>query len=111
MHSLESLQQLERSLDVNPLIVIDFHAPWCEPCKRIAPVIEKLGQKVSDVCFLKCDVDACRDIAELFQITSLPTFAFIDRGLELNHLRVRGASIEPIKHSLKNLLLQRTTQT
>ncbi|KYN44617.1 Thioredoxin-2, partial [Trachymyrmex septentrionalis] len=64
----------------NNLVVIDFFAVWCGPCKMIGPLIEELSKEMLDVVFLKIDVDECEDIAAKYEITSMPTFVFIKEG-------------------------------
>ncbi|BES98085.1 Thioredoxin [Nesidiocoris tenuis] len=59
------------------LVVIDFYATWCGPCKMIAPKLEELAQSLPDVVFLKVDVDECEDVAAQYEISVMPTFVFI----------------------------------
>ncbi|KAK2581869.1 hypothetical protein KPH14_002332 [Odynerus spinipes] len=66
------------------LVVIDFYATWCGPCKKIGPQIEKLAQELVDVIFLKIDVDECEDVVNEYQISSMPTFVFIKEGKVLD---------------------------
>lgn len=54
-------------------VVVDFYATWCGPCKMLAPVIDALAEKYSDVTFLKVDIDEVSDLAETYWITSIPT--------------------------------------
>eukprot|EP00752_Nemacystus_decipiens_P013430 g11893.t1 len=62
------------------LVVIDFHATWCGPCKRIAPFLVKLSETLDDVVFLKVDVDENSDASETYGIEAMPTFKFIKNG-------------------------------
>lgn len=62
----------------NKLVVIDFYATWCGPCKMIAPAIERMEKEMKDsVVFLKVDVDETDDIAAEYKIEAMPTFIFI----------------------------------
>ena len=55
------------------LIIIDFWAEWCEPCKMMAPVFEELSREETKVKFCKLDVDAQPNVAAMFGIDSIPT--------------------------------------
>jgi thioredoxin 1 len=62
----------------NRLVVIDFYATWCGPCKIIGPVMDVLAKELKDeVVILKVDVDEADDIAAEYEIAAMPTFAFI----------------------------------
>jgi thioredoxin 1 len=71
------------------VVVIDFFANWCGPCKRIAPIYEELSKKFPLVTFLKVDVDESEEISSKFSVESLPTFVFLKNGVEVS--RVEGA--------------------
>jgi len=59
------------------LVVVDFYATWCGPCKAIAPKLDELAAKYTDtVVFLKVDVDENEDIAAEQNIASMPTFVY-----------------------------------
>nr|CAD7463041.1 unnamed protein product [Timema tahoe] len=59
------------------LVVLDFYADWCGPCKMIAPILEELNNVEPNVVFIKINVDESEEIAEKFNITGMPTFIFI----------------------------------
>jgi thioredoxin len=58
------------------LVIVDFWATWCPPCKTMSPIFEHLSQDVelNHISFYSCDVDAEPEIMELFKISSIPTF-------------------------------------
>ena len=82
-------------------VVIDFFAPWCGPCKRIAPDYEKLAEKYTDIEFVKCNVDDSSELAELFEIESLPTFLLINNLKVIN--KIVGADMEGLTKKVDEL--------
>ncbi|EDV58384.1 thioredoxin-2 [Drosophila erecta] len=63
------------------LVVLDFFATWCGPCKMISPKLVELSAQYPDsVVILKIDVDDCEDIAMEYNISSMPTFVFLKNG-------------------------------
>ncbi|XP_075228747.1 thioredoxin-2-like isoform X2 [Lycorma delicatula] len=82
----------------NNLVVIDFFAKWCGPCKMISPKIEELAKEYPDVVFLKVDVDECEDISSEYEISSMPTFIFIKNGNKLESFS--GANYDKLKDTL-----------
>tara|TARA_R110002096_G_scaffold131448_5_gene281318 strand:- start:148 stop:486 length:339 start_codon:yes stop_codon:yes gene_type:complete len=62
-------------------VLVDFHAEWCGPCKMLSPVIDQVAEaRDGDVLVAKVDIDAARDIAQKFQITSVPTLIVFKDG-------------------------------
>jgi thioredoxin len=57
----------------NDIIIVDFWAPWCGPCKGFAPIFEAASEKYADVVFAKVNTDEQQDIAGHFAIRSIPT--------------------------------------
>ena len=63
------------------LVFVDFWAPWCAPCRFVAPTVEKLAQRYSGrVKFVKVNVDESPATAEAYQIGSIPTLALFRDG-------------------------------
>lgn len=67
-------------LKENGVVVVDFWATWCGPCKMIAPIIEDLSAQLGDVKFVKLDVDKNPSIANDFKITTIPTLKMFKNG-------------------------------
>jgi thioredoxin 1 len=90
----ESLQDVDaillRAGSEGKLVVIDFSATWCGPCKQIAPLFKELSDAISDVIFVKIDVDDNPDTAAKYQVSAMPTFLFIKAGEVVD--RLMGAS-------------------
>ena len=67
------------------LIVVDFFATWCGPCKDIVPKLNELSQRYSNkILMLKVDVDKCEELSEMYNIQSMPTFVFIKHGIMID---------------------------
>lgn len=60
-------------IDNNDLVFVDFWAEWCGPCKSFAPVFEAAAEKHEDAVFAKVNTEAAQDLAQQFQIRSIPT--------------------------------------
>lgn len=63
----------EQTLEDNDIVLIDFWADWCGPCKMFAPVYEKVSEAHPGVVFAKVDTEAEPELAGAFQIQSIPT--------------------------------------
>jgi thioredoxin 2 len=62
-------------------VLVDFWAPWCGPCRAVAPEVKKVAQTLSGKALvLKVDTDVLVDLAERFQIQSIPNFALFSGG-------------------------------
>ncbi len=74
MATVELTQEnFEKTVNDNPMVIIDFWAEWCGPCKGFAPVYEKAAEAHPDVVFAKVDTDAQPELAGSFGIRSIPT--------------------------------------
>ena len=80
--NIESYQEFEYVMNNfhNRLIVLDFTAIWCGPCKRIAPFFEQLGVKYPEVIFYRIDIDDFPEIATELNVSGVPDFKFIVNG-------------------------------
>jgi thioredoxin 1 len=65
----------EEVVSGNDVVVVDFWAPWCGPCKGFAPVFEAASEKYQDVVFAKVNTDEQQELAGHFAIRSIPTIA------------------------------------
>lgn len=62
------------------IVVIDFFATWCGPCKMLGPVVERAADNHPEVHFYKVDIDEQMELATRFQIMTVPTLLYMQRG-------------------------------
>jgi len=66
-----------QTIDSNDMVIVDFWAPWCGPCKSFGPVYEEISEKHDDVVFAKVNTEAEQELAAHFQIRSIPTLMIL----------------------------------
>jgi len=73
--ALENLtaQNFNEKVTSNEIVILDFWAPWCGPCKQFAPIFEKVAGEYPDILFGKVNTEEEQELAGHFQIKSIPT--------------------------------------
>jgi len=79
MQEVKTLTELNALTAQGP-VVIDFWAPWCGPCRALAPLFEKVSKANPDVTFVKCNIDDAQDLATEHQVTAIPCLKFFKDG-------------------------------
>ncbi|OVA08711.1 Thioredoxin [Macleaya cordata] len=98
-HSVEAWkEQLQKGNESKKLIVVDFTASWCGPCRVIAPILSEIAKKLPNVLFLKVDVDELRTVAEEWNVEAMPTFIFLKEGKLVD--KVVGAKKEDLQNTI-----------
>lgn len=68
-----TMENFQKLIDSNDIVVFDFWADWCGPCKMFGPVFEKASEKHSDIVFGKVNTEEQQELAAGFRIRSIPT--------------------------------------
>ncbi|KAK9805444.1 hypothetical protein WJX73_007940 [Symbiochloris irregularis] len=101
VREVESTADWESSLKEKKMIVVDFSAVWCGPCRMISPYFVQLSEEAAfkDIIFLKIDVDEVGEVAEKAGISAMPTFQVWKDGQKVDELV--GASKEKLKELIQ----------
>ncbi|CAM8930505.1 unnamed protein product [Rhodiola kirilowii] len=102
-HSAELFRSHLNSIkDSNQLMVIDFAASWCGPCKFIEPAVDAMASEYTDVSFARIDVDELPGVSKEFGVTAMPTFVLLKGGKEID--RVTGAHKNELKSKIQKYM-------
>lgn len=72
-HTIElTSANFKQVIDENPIVIVDFWAEWCGPCKSFAPVFSAAAEEHPDIVFAKVDTEAEEELAQMFKIRSIP---------------------------------------
>jgi thioredoxin 1 len=94
-HSIEQwTEEIKKANESNKLVVIDFTASWCGPCRLMNPIIAELSKKMPNIIFLKVDVDELETVAEEWKVEAMPTLIMLKEGKMID--KIVGAN----KHEL-----------
>lgn len=96
-----SKEDYDEILQKNKVVVVDFYATWCGPCRQVAPTFEEMStaDEFDSVIFLKVDVDELAEVAESQQVNAMPTFKIYKDGSPAETLV--GANMGLLKEALR----------
>ena len=95
----------EQTVNGNPIVIVDFWAPWCGPCRGFAPVFEKASELHPDVVFAKVNSDQQQELAGAFNIRSIPTLMVFHENVILFQQAgaLPGQALEQVLTQAKSL--------
>lgn len=98
-------ETFDQTLAEHPIVVLDFWATWCGPCRSYGPVFEAVSNKHPDIFFGKVDTDAQQELAGAFGIQSIPSTVFLRDKVAL-HLQpgaLRPEQLEALITEVRNI--------
>ena len=93
----------EEVLKAKGVVVVDFFATWCAPCKMLAPILEEISEEVKEAKVVKIDVDENPLAANLYHVSSIPTIKIFKDG-ELKDSKVGFQPKEFLKEAIEELI-------
>ena len=78
VHVIED--NFQKEIESSNLVLVDFFANWCGPCKMLSPVLESVASKKTDLKILKVNVDECESLARKYGVMSIPTLILFKEG-------------------------------
>lgn len=93
----------EEVLKSSGVVVVDFYATWCAPCKMLAPILEELQEEMANVRIVKVDVDENNDLANEYEIQSIPAIK-VFKGGKVVESKVGFMPKEALKEMIEEVL-------
>ena len=100
-----SAENFEDTITSNDIVLVDFWAEWCGPCKRFGPIYEKASEEHGDIVFAKLDTDANQELSGMLGIEGIPTLmAFREGVLVFNQAgALPGPALKQVVDAVKGL--------
>ena len=91
-------ENFNETVNSDKIVLVDFWATWCGPCRQFGPIFESVSEKHPDIVFGKVDTDAQQELAASAQISSIPTLMIFREGVLIfrNSGAIPGAAIDDL---------------
>lgn len=98
-------ENFEKTISEGDIVMVDFWAEWCGPCKRFGPIFEKASEATEGVVFGKLDTDAHQDLSAGLEIASIPTIMGFREGILVFNQAgaINGSQLDQVVNAIKEL--------
>lgn len=100
VHEVATVEELTKLLSEPGLVLVDYFAVWCGPCKAIAPKVDTLSGEYPNIKFVKVDVDKLESHPEVVSVEAMPTFRLYKDGVKVAEMK--GANYEKLVELIKS---------
>ncbi|KAF8820311.1 thioredoxin-like protein TLP1 [Cardiosporidium cionae] len=96
---VDSVEAYQKKIDTEKLVVVQYSASWCGPCRQMKPIMSKLSNEEHDVEFLFVDIDDQSYLAQQAGIENVPTFVLMKKGKTVD--KIIGANADKLRSSMQ----------
>lgn len=86
IEKLSKEMKFEEEITNEKIVLVDFYADWCGPCKMLAPILEQISEENPEIKIIEVNVDEYSDEAKNYNILSIPTLVLMEKGKEKKRL-------------------------
>lgn len=102
-------EAFEKVISENEMVIFDFWAEWCGPCKQFIPIFEAVAEKHPDIVFAKVNVEEEQELAGMFQVRSIPTVAMMREQVVVfaNPGMIPAENLEQVIQQMRDLDMEK----
>ncbi len=95
-------KDLKRILNEREYVIVLFSSDCCKPCQKIKPIYKEFANIYKEILFLEIDVYKYSDVADEYDVNTMPTFALFRKGVNISN--IQGANMDKVENSIKECL-------
>lgn len=97
---IKNIDEFDKFIKKNNLVVCDLYATWCGPCKILSPTLDEASMSYPHISFIKINIDDCDEVAMQFGVYAIPTVLFFKNGT-LVHRFTGNQGLDAVKKDIE----------